>query len=246
MTPSPTTADGTTPATGSAGPPAFAGPAGSPGSSGSSGSSGSVPEASGINWPNLISAARIVLCVPLAYGLYHAPDPFWRRFAFWLGAAMGVSDWLDGYLARRLNQRSRLGEVLDPIGDKFLVTAGTVLLALPGCAVVLADGATLPIPVEVVAAILGKDVVVVLGAALVVSLTGLTRFPSRWWGKASTTAQLIMLGLVLAWPDLPPASAPPAALIWLCWLSGAFALAATVDYVAFGVSVIRGYRPKVE
>lgn len=200
-----------------------------------------------MTWPNLISIFRIVLIVPLTYLLLHAADDTHRRWAILIGFVMGVSDFFDGWLARRLQQFSVWGERLDPIGDKLLVTAGTVILAIPACAVVGPDGHPFVIPLEVVGAIIGKDVFVLAGALIIVSRIGLTRFPARWWGKASTVAQLIMLGLVLSYPEW--AGWGPwtrETLVWLCRLSGAFAVAAALDYAVFGVRLLTGDAPRAE
>jgi cardiolipin synthase len=85
-----------------------------------------------INVPNAITLSRIAL-VPLIIGLYYLPDGWmsieaknaWASAVFILAAA---SDWLDGYLARRLNQTSAFGAFLDPVADKLIVAAALVAL----------------------------------------------------------------------------------------------------------------------
>jgi len=85
-----------------------------------------------LNVPNLITLSRILL-IPLIIGLYYLPED-------WLGnqgknvAATAVfilaaaTDWLDGYLARRLNQLSAFGEFLDPVADKLIVAGALIIL----------------------------------------------------------------------------------------------------------------------
>src|SRR5262245_47170128 len=79
------------------------------------------------NLPNILTWIRIAaipLIVVLFYMPYHWSDPA----AGLLFAAAGVTDSLDGYLARRLNQTSRLGAFLDPVADKLVVAVALVLL----------------------------------------------------------------------------------------------------------------------
>lgn len=85
-----------------------------------------------LNVPNLVTLSRIVL-IPLIIGLYYLPDdwlsPQGKNLAatvvFILAAA---TDWLDGYLARRLNQISAFGAFLDPVADKLIVVGALVAL----------------------------------------------------------------------------------------------------------------------
>ena len=85
-----------------------------------------------INTPNLITMSRIIL-LPLIIGLYYLPEDWLllesRNFAatavFILAA---LTDWLDGYLARRLNQMSAFGAFLDPVADKLIVVGALVVL----------------------------------------------------------------------------------------------------------------------
>ena len=85
-----------------------------------------------LNIPNLITLSRIVL-IPLLIGIYYLPSD-------WLGdgnkditatiifIVAGITDWLDGYLARRLNQMSAFGAFLDPVADKLIVVAALIVL----------------------------------------------------------------------------------------------------------------------
>src|SRR5690606_16206416 len=75
--------------------------------------------------PNAISAARL-LCVPLFLWLLWGAEE--RVGAAWLLAVLGASDWVDGYIARRFDQGSELGKVLDPTADRALLLAGAVAL----------------------------------------------------------------------------------------------------------------------
>ena len=85
-----------------------------------------------LNIPNLVTLSRIVL-IPLLIGLYYLPDDWMSEHHRNLAATAvfilaGVTDWLDGYLARRLNQMSAFGAFLDPVADKLIVIGALVVL----------------------------------------------------------------------------------------------------------------------
>jgi CDP-diacylglycerol--glycerol-3-phosphate 3-phosphatidyltransferase len=85
-----------------------------------------------LNAPNLVTLSRIIL-IPLLIGLYYAPDTWISEHGRNLTATLvfifaGVTDWLDGYLARRLNQMSAFGAFLDPVADKLIVAGALVVL----------------------------------------------------------------------------------------------------------------------
>jgi len=84
------------------------------------------------NTPNLITLSRIVL-IPLIVGIFYLPDS-WLSYenknitACAIFVIAAVTDWLDGYLARRLNQMSAFGAFLDPVADKLIVVGALVVL----------------------------------------------------------------------------------------------------------------------
>ena len=89
-----------------------------------------------INLPNLITVLRIVL-IPLIVGVYYLPDAWLTEFGKNLVATgififAAITDWLDGYLARKLNQMSAFGAFLDPVADKLVVVAALVVLLTLG------------------------------------------------------------------------------------------------------------------
>jgi len=85
-----------------------------------------------LNVPNLVTFSRIIL-IPLIVGVFYLPDD-WLSFtaknqiAAWIFIVAAVTDWLDGYLARRLNQTSAFGAFLDPVADKLIVVGALVVL----------------------------------------------------------------------------------------------------------------------
>jgi CDP-diacylglycerol--glycerol-3-phosphate 3-phosphatidyltransferase/cardiolipin synthase len=85
-----------------------------------------------LNVPNLVTLSRIIL-IPLLIGVFYLPDAWLTEQGKNVSATVififaGITDWLDGYLARRLNQMSAFGAFLDPVADKLIVVAA--LLAL--------------------------------------------------------------------------------------------------------------------
>jgi cardiolipin synthase len=85
-----------------------------------------------LNIPNLITLSRIIL-IPLIIGVYYLPDGWMSWHAKNLTATSvfifaAITDWLDGYLARRLNQMSAFGAFLDPVADKLIVVGALIAL----------------------------------------------------------------------------------------------------------------------
>ena len=85
-----------------------------------------------LNVPNVVTLSRIIL-IPLLIGLYYLPEGWLSEQGRNLAATLvfifaGVTDWLDGYLARRLNQMSAFGAFLDPVADKLIVAGALVVL----------------------------------------------------------------------------------------------------------------------
>jgi len=85
-----------------------------------------------LNVPNLVTLSRIIL-IPLLIGIYYLPEDWLLPHSKNIAATAvfifaGITDWLDGYLARRLNQMSAFGAFLDPVADKLIVVAALVVL----------------------------------------------------------------------------------------------------------------------
>ncbi|MCG3132282.1 MAG: CDP-diacylglycerol--glycerol-3-phosphate 3-phosphatidyltransferase [Phycisphaerae bacterium] len=186
-----------------------------------------------LTWPNRISIARIclvpvwVLCL---LNMNHA-WPGARRAALALYLVMAASDALDGFLARRWRQQSALGAFLDPLADKLLTTCAVILLAVEATAV---PGARLPSWVPVIA--LGKDVLTVLGFALVYLATQRTLIRPRVLGKVSTLVQSVMVAATLLTPDLPGWWRGVVEASWAA-ASGA-AILAWLDYLRLGIRFV--------
>jgi CDP-diacylglycerol--glycerol-3-phosphate 3-phosphatidyltransferase len=147
---------------------------------------------------------------------------------------MAISDGLDGFLARRNGQATKLGAFLDPTADKLLITSASLLLASRHAGV-----AGFILPSTVVVLIIGKDVLIFIGFLIVYFLTGKVRVVPVFAGKASTALQLSMVAAILI--------APEVSSVWhgwvyfvqvLWWSAAAAALVAALVYIRAGSKLI--------
>lgn len=187
-----------------------------------------------LGWPNRLTIGRILLVGPFIVCLLNQDKPGvgWLRWvAIGVFSLMAVSDLLDGYLARRLNDESDLGRFLDPLADKLLITTAVLALCLVGVRGG-ADGPTLFLPNWVVVAVLGKDLLVCTGIAVLHLATGQTTIEPRLLGKWCTTVQLLLVLAMLLWLNLPGWLARLPEVLWI----GATILsaAAAFDYLRVG------------
>lgn len=143
--------------------------------------------------PNLLSLARMGL-VPLF--VISILDGRVDR-ALWVFAIAGVSDALDGYIARVWKQQSVLGLYLDPAADKLLLVSSYVVLAIPN----LHAGYT--IPAWVTALVVTRDIVIVVVALILYLAVGVQRFPPSPISKVNTVVQVAAVLLVLLSGVLP-------------------------------------------
>jgi cardiolipin synthase len=142
--------------------------------------------------PNLICVARILLVAPTVWALasgHHA-------VATALVVIAGLSDGLDGYLAKRYDWRSRLGGLLDPLADKLLLVSLFLTLAWAGS-----------IPAWLAAVVLGRDLVIVIGGVAYNLLIGTLQPEPSAASKLNTLVQLAFLLAVLVSPALNDALA---------------------------------------
>jgi cardiolipin synthase len=116
----------------------------------------------------------------------------WALLVFFFA---GISDGIDGFVARKFNQQSSLGTILDPIADKLLMTTAFIILALPH--ILPADNKHFPVPFWVSAAVIGRDILIVTVALGIFIMTSFRGFQPSWLGKASTTVQILGVGIVL-------------------------------------------------
>ena len=182
--------------------------------------------------PNLISLGRIAGSPVFAYVLLVGGD---RHAAAWLLGALGATDWLDGWLARRFGTVSDLGKVLDPVADRVLIVVAAVA--------VLIDGA---FPLWLGVVVLAREALVSVGVLALAAL-GAKRIDVLWVGKAGTLALMLSVPMFLVaeaglwWSDIARA---------IAWLSAAAALAlgwwAAAGYVPLALEALRERRDSIQ
>ena len=152
--------------------------------------------------PNLLTILRL-LSPPLLMWFIANKD---FSKAFWIFFSASLTDWLDGYLARRWKVTSKFGQIFDPLADKFLLMAAYVTLSYLEY-----------IPTWLAAGVLIRDFLILsVGASIILASKGSIQLPSKWIGKISTTFQMLFIGLILAihTPSLPiPTSSIPHVLM---------------------------------
>jgi cardiolipin synthase len=129
---------------------------------------------------------------------------FYQRFVLALGVFVlaGVTDGLDGLLARRFNQKSQLGTILDPIADKLMLVTAFVVLSMRSVFPQPVPS-HLPIPFWVTVAVISRDVFILVGAAAINIVTGFRGFRPSMLGKINTTIQIIAIGIIMLAASVP-------------------------------------------
>jgi cardiolipin synthase (CMP-forming) len=146
---------------------------------------------------NKITIVRILLIpVFVLFAIYYGrsveqgnPEEWYRWAAISVFLIASVTDGLDGWVARRYSQRSRLGAVLDPIADKGLLLTAIITLSLSKWT----NAFPLWFPVLVIA----RDAVIVTGCVLLKHLNGHLEVRPSFWGKAASALQMIAVGWVM-------------------------------------------------
>jgi cardiolipin synthase (CMP-forming) len=180
--------------------------------------------------PNVISLARLG-CVPIFLWLLFGRDN--PVGAAWLLAALGASDWVDGWIARHFNQGSELGKVLDPTADRVLLLAAVVAL--------LVDGS---VPLWLGVLVLARELVISV-AVLVLAAAGAARIDVQWAGKAGTLALMFGLPAFLLADHLSDGAGRTFmfAFAWIFSVSGLLlSYYATIEYVPLARKALKNGR----
>ena len=122
--------------------------------------------------PNLVTFIRLALLPVFCWVLFGLDD---RHLAAWILGGLGATDWVDGYLARRLGQTSEFGKVFDPTVDRLLFLVGIIALIIDGS-----------VPLWLAYGVLVREALV--GATVVIATIAFSmeRFDVTWWGKTAT------------------------------------------------------------
>jgi cardiolipin synthase len=148
--------------------------------------------------PNLLTVFRMVL-IPVFVSLL-----FYQRFILALGIFIlaGITDGLDGLLARRFNQKSQLGTILDPIADKLMLVTSFVVLSMRSVFPQPLPS-HLPVPFWVTVAVISRDVFILVGAAAINIVTGFRGFRPSMLGKINTVVQIFAIAIIIFAASVP-------------------------------------------
>jgi CDP-diacylglycerol--glycerol-3-phosphate 3-phosphatidyltransferase len=183
---------------------------------------------------NKITVVRILM-IPafVAMAIYYGEsikrgDPLeWQRFtAIIIFILAAVSDGLDGYVARRYNQRSALGVYLDPIADKGLLLSGIITLSISNWSQSDPEYGSFPVWFPVL--VISRDAVILVGTMILYLLNGKVHVKPNWTGKVATVLQMIAIGWVMLQFRFIP-------LLYVVAAAGVFTLISGIVYVADGV-----------
>jgi cardiolipin synthase len=148
--------------------------------------------------PNMLTVFRMVL-IPVFVTML-----FYRRFILALAVFVcaGLTDGLDGILARRFDQRSQLGTVLDPIADKLMMVTAFIVLSMRSIFPAPVPS-HLPVPFWVTITVISRDVFIIVGAAAINIMTGFRGFRPSWLGKVNTTVQIVAIAAIMFAASVP-------------------------------------------
>jgi cardiolipin synthase len=158
-----------------------------------------------LTWPNLISAIRIA-AIPVYTAMIVDRDTTFPGLI--LFGLVCVTDWVDGYVARRTGQVTELGKILDPVADRLAVATGLIALVVRGA-----------FPTWAAAFVVGRDLLLLL-VGVVAFLARRVRIDVRRIGKRATLLVMLSIGGI-SWGTLGYAFAPAFGVFgWACYVPG--------------------------
>ncbi|MEW6212406.1 MAG: CDP-alcohol phosphatidyltransferase family protein [Acidobacteriota bacterium] len=177
---------------------------------------------------NIITMCRIILILPFLYLINEG------RFAAALTIFFiaSITDFIDGYLAKNYGQQSRLGQMLDPAADKLLTTASFIVMALPRD-----NFASLPL--WLVIAVIGRDLLIVIGSWIIYMLTKFKEFKPTALGRINT---FLEMGLLFWFLVFHTANYLTGLLPTLYVVVLVSILLSGGEYVLMGARIIRSHR----
>jgi cardiolipin synthase len=167
-----------------------------------------------LNIPNFISLARLLMVPVVIWAILDDR----MALAFWIFVGAGLSDAIDGFLARRLSCISVVGEFLDPLADKALLMSIYVTLGAEGY-----------LPNWIVILVVSRDVLIIGGAMLYQLITGNLKMTPLFISKINTVVQILLAGFVLGSHALGVDA--EMAIVALVWLAGVTTLLSGGSYV---------------
>ena len=197
----------------------------------------------GMTTANKITIARILM-IPLfvmmaiyyGRGVQHgSPRELQRWCAIAIFVLAAASDGIDGYIARRYHQKSRLGVILDPLADKGLLLSGIITLSMSNWAY--------EFPVWFPVLVVARDIVIVSGTLTLHFLNGSVHVKPSWMGKSATAFQMVAIALCMLQYNpfkealrIGPFSLGFSFLDLPVWLAGFFTLVSGFGYVVEGIA----------
>lgn len=173
--------------------------------------------------PNILTILRIILIVPFALSVYQGA----YEMALLIFFVAGLSDGIDGFLARQFNWKSRFGAIADPLADKLLLVTAYVMLAW-----------TAQIPLWLTIAVLARDLVIVIGALIYHYFISHYEIKPSWLGKTCTMIQIVYaLAVIIQLAGLPM---PTEVVEQGVWLVALITISSGLHYV--GLWTFRGWK----
>lgn len=177
-----------------------------------------------MNLPNKLTILRVLLIPVFLLVLFLAPEPTNRYIAVVIFIVASATDFLDGYLARKLSLVSNFGKFMDPLADKLLVMAALVAM------VALGD-----LPAWVVIVILAREFTITGFRTLAMEANIV--MAASWWGKVKTTVQMVMIVIVLFDLSFGWIAVVEQLLVGLAVF---FTILSGVDYIVKNKQVLKG------
>ncbi|HZE10949.1 MAG TPA: CDP-diacylglycerol--glycerol-3-phosphate 3-phosphatidyltransferase [Burkholderiales bacterium] len=176
-----------------------------------------------LNVPNLLTWLRIMM-IPLVIGVFYVPDVWlssWHRnlIATAVFAVAAITDWLDGYLARRLNQMSAFGAFLDPVADKLMIAASLIVLVELNRANAI-----------IAVVIIGREIAVSAMREWMAKIGQSKSIAVNFLGKVKTISQMIAVPMLL-YHDRIGAFNPQRVGTWLIYLAALLTLVSMFNYL---------------
>jgi len=181
-----------------------------------------------MNIPNSLTLARILM-IPVFMLFFFLPFEWAAPVTALIFGLAGLTDWLDGYLARRLEQYSNFGAFLDPVADKLMVVAALVLLVQKDASPLLA------IPAVV---IIGREIAISALREWMSELGERASMAVSWLGKLKTTVQMVAIFLMLWRHDIGWLPTYQLGFL-LLWISAGLTLWSMMNYLRASWPAIR-------
>jgi len=192
-----------------------------------------------LNLPNILTWLRI-LTIPLVVGVFYVPGVWlssWHQnlIATVLFIAAAITDWLDGYFARRLNQTSAFGEFLDPVADKLMIAAALIVLVELG-----------RVEAIIAVVIIGREIAVSALREWMAKIGQSKSVAVNFLGKIKTISQMIAVPLLL-YHDRIGTLSPQRAGTWLIYLAAVLTLVSMFYYLKLAVPArVEGDRRRLD